>query len=285
MISIYVLLKNLSLEDKIYVIIYARNTSYLFTLLKNIIENIDQINKNSKCLNKIYGSQKRKDYDEIVLEPNFELKIKSMKYMNNSLNNEIIISNKDKIILHGESGSGKTTILKIMKGLWEPSEMSLEYNGKCIPKNFHQLQKNIMFVQSDTFLFFNETLYNFIVEDYQFDIDLLDFLMEITELNMIFDDIFNTIINNQTISSGQMRRLTIVKAFYHFHKGNYKILLLDEVDNGIHSELFVKILKKIFKSTYFINKAIILITHNSTIQESNLFNHSIYISKGIVYFK
>ena len=280
-IAIYLLLNynGLSLTDKFYVVMYARNSSYLFTLIQNIINNFENVQKNSTQIDKLVSIPKKKKVKQNTLDFDYVITIKKLSYLENHLDKNIILKPSDKIILHGESGVGKSTLFSIMKGISEPNKIDIELNSSQLLNHFHHIESNILLIKYDTFKFFNESIKEFIIEDYEHDNDLLNYLIDLTEMNTICADI-TKILNNQNISSGQMRRLVIIKAFYQLYMGNYKILLLDEVDNGIHQDLFLKILTDLFSSTYYKDKLVIMISHNKELHLNDvLFNHKIEISK------
>jgi len=278
---------------------YARNSSYSFTLLQNIINYIESIRKSSSKIDKLLLLPEKTIYNQIRLqslqniqnllssvvdmdEEKYVINVKKLAFMSNYSKDEIIFCHSDKVILYGESGVGKSTFLNIMKGLWEPDVIEIELNDKLVKYHFHQLEENIMLIRYDTFKFFNESLREFITEDFEYNPVLLNYLIGITEMEEICGDL-TKIINNQNISSGQVRRLILIKAFYHFYMGKYSILLLDELDNGIHQDLFSRILSDLFNSRYFKNKLIILISHNKMLHHNeDLFNKRIEISKNII---
>ncbi len=76
-----------------------------------------------------------------------------------------------------------------------------------------------------------------------------------------------------------MRRLILIKAMYQFYCGEYKMLLLDELDNGIHQDLFRSIIHDLFNSKYYSDKTIILVSHNKNLQDSDdIFSQKLRIS-------
>jgi ATP-binding cassette, subfamily B, bacterial len=223
---------------------------------------------------------KKKKTKQLILESEFELTISGLKYMNNFLNKELLFHQNDKVILFGESGVGKSTLLNIMKGLWKPNTLELKLDNVIVPKGFHQIEQNIMLIKYDTFKYFNESIQEFIVENYELNTELLNYLINITEMESICNNL-NKIVNNQNLSSGQAKRLVLIKAFYQFYMGGYSILLLDELDNGIHQHLFTKILEKIFALDYYVDKLIIVVSHNNNLHYNNkIFNCQVEIKNN-----
>ncbi|XWV24679.1 abc transporter atp-binding protein permease [Tupanvirus deep ocean] len=290
MVALYLFLgfNNFTIEDKLYIVIYARNSSYIFTLIQNVILYYDNLKNNSQAITKILILPKKTIVKQSILKNSFCLKLTELEFINEGMDKNIklhepvIINHNDKIVLYGESGVGKTTFLNILKGLSKPNKIMLYINDVYQKNHFRQIENTTMLVRHDTFKYFNESIKEFIFEDYQQDYFLLAFLVNITNMKDICNDL-NALINNQKISSGEMRRLVLIKAFYQFYMSDSCILLLDELDNGIHQDLFTTILENIFESQYFKNKMIIIISHNKNLHNNKkLFNKQIEIINGTI---
>ncbi|XWV25919.1 ABC transporter [Tupanvirus soda lake] len=290
MVALYLFLgfNSFSIEDKLYIVIYARNSSYIFTLIQNVILYYDNLKNNSQAIRKILMLPRKTIVKQSQLNSPYSLKITELDFINEGMDKNIkiskpiILNHNDKIILFGESGVGKTTFLNILKGLVKPNKITLYINDIHYVDHFRQIENTIMLVRYDTFKYFNESIKDFIFEDYPPDYFLLAFLVNITNMKDICDDL-NIPINNQKISSGEMRRLVLIKALYQFYMSKSSILLLDELDNGIHQDLFANILENIFVSDYFKNKMIIIISHNKYLhQNKKLFDKQIEIINGII---
>lgn len=277
---LYIGFNRFSLADKLYIVIYARNSSYIFTLVQNIILYYDNVKNNSTHINKVLRLPGKKIVKQVQMNDKFKIKITQLSYLGNNLDSELILNNNDKVILFGQSGIGKSTLFNIIKGLSNPDTLKLLINNKHVHNGFNQIQHQIMLVKHDTFKYFNESIREFIIEDYDCDIDLLNFLIDVTEMKTVCHDLDSNI-NNQNISSGQNRRLVLIKTFYQFYLSHKLILLLDELDNGIHQELFIDILGEIFQSSYYKDKLIMVISHNQNLHHNEeLFDCAIEIKNN-----
>lgn len=290
MVALYLFIgfNNFDITDKLYIVIYARNSSYIFTLIQNVILYYDNFKNNSQTIKEIFNLPKRIEIKQYELNGKFKLKINKLEFININhdkkiiLNNSILFNYNDKIILYGDSGVGKTTFLNIFKGLVKPHKIKLFINNDIIDNNFKQIEQSIMLVKHDTFKYFNETISEFIFEDYEKKYFLLAFLINIMKMDDVCVDL-NVQINNQKISSGETKRLILIKTFYQFYMSKCSILLMDELDNGIHQDLFTQILENIFESKYYKEKMIIIISHNKNLHENNsLFNKQIEIKNGML---
>lgn len=290
LISMYLYMgfNSLEINDKIYVIIYARNSSYIFTLIQGIVTYYDNIKNNWDSIQKIINLPDKKTIPQISFGEEYQLRIEKLEFRNPndhntkkiSLPKNLTLSNFDKVIIYGNSGVGKTTLFHVFKGLNQPLQCKIWYNNGLVKYDFNSIENNIMLVNSDMFKYFNENLKEFVFEDYAQDDKLFNYLIDVMDVRELCQ---KSNVNNFSISSGEMRRITLIKVFYQFYVGNYAILLLDEMDNSIHQILFMEILSKIFQSEYFKNKMIMVVSHSRALQQSELFNVKMEIKNDIIF--
>ena len=67
-------------------------------------------------------------------------------------NIDLTLSLSDKIGIYGESGSGKSSLLKVFSGLIKPNDGGIYINGINILDNLDEWQKNIAFLKQDNFI-------------------------------------------------------------------------------------------------------------------------------------
>lgn len=132
--------------------------------------------------------------------------------------------------LVGSSGSGKSTIAKLMAGFWDPSKGSICYGGKKITEiPFEQLTNEISYVAQDNFLFNtsikenikmgNPTASDEEVIEVAKAASCHDFIMEL-------EDGYNTKVGDAggSLSGGERQRITIARAMLK----QSKVIILDE---------------------------------------------------------
>ena len=146
----------------------------------------------------------------------------------------------DKIWLSGESGRGKTTLIKLLLGLLKPQ------SGQIVIKS--DAKPSVVF-QEDRLLPFKTALQNILLinPDRQKAIDTL------TALGL--EENINTPVSE--LSGGMSRRVAIARAL----TANFDYLILDEPFTGLDNDnirLSIKYILEIAK-----DKPIILITHSS----------------------
>lgn len=160
------------------------------------------------------------------------------------------------VLLSGESGKGKSTLLKLMAGLYEPTKGSFQlasngqiYTGKEIQEVVSYVpQRNMLFTMTikENLLLGNDKASQQNIDDALKLSSAYDFVMSLP-------DQLNTTIGSHSeiqLSEGQSQRLSLARAFL---KGS-SIYILDEfssaVDFANESEM-VKALKKINATIVF----------------------------------
>ncbi len=234
-----------------------------YTNLRNMKPSFDLVQKlsktnNLKSDNKIkFESGENFDY--------LELKNVSFSYpnKNNILENiSIKIQKGDKLLIKGNSGTGKSTLINLICGLIEPNKGEILINKKLIYNlNNKDLLKRISYVSQDNYLF-NDTIEN----------NLKIFDASITNSEMInackkaaahefitnLSNGYNTKVGERglSLSGGQIQRIALARAFLK----DGEIMIFDEATSALDKKNQELILNSI---NYFSqkNKIIIFISH------------------------
>lgn len=222
---------------------------------------------------------------------NIETEIQKQININNKINETEIIINKinidkpklnnikkikikpsDKILVNGESGSGKTSLLYLLKGVLKCEELEIE--------------PNIELINSQAFLVLSQHKSIFsgqlgdIISNYESNpnIKLIEEAINISKLIHKFKTL-NTYIDIDKLSGGERMRLLIARLIYTIkNNNNYNILLFDEIDENLNKDLAIEIAQKLL--TIFKDKTILYITHNNDVKK--LFKKQINVKNGII---
>ena len=237
---------------------------YFLEPIKSILS-LDQIIKESKISFKrildviIYDDMNDGAISEFQ---NGDIIFKDLSFSFNGKNNildkvNLKIRKKEKLMVIGKSGTGKSTLFKLLMRYYE-SNNSIKINN--INLNDYKkdvLNKNILYISQQEILF-NDTLYNNLF----FDNDNYKMLTDITSIcNMesIMDKNlkYNTLIeeNGSNLSGGERQRVVLARALLK----NFNILIIDEGLSEVDIDTERKILKGMFK--HFKDKTIIVISH------------------------
>jgi len=178
-------------------------------------------------------------------------------------NVSIEISQYAKVAIVGGSGSGKSTILKLLLGLYEPNSGKISVLGNDIAKiGKYALRDSIAYVPQDSFLFpvsvcENITGKNVLTSQEQDklekvcqDAGILDF---INSLPSKFDSILSE--SSENISGGQRQRVAMARAFYK----DAPIILFDEATSSLDPITEDEILKSLENATK--DKTVIMVAH------------------------
>lgn len=187
------------------------------------------------------------------------------------------ISKGNKVIILGDSGSGKSTILKLLLKYYEINRNMIYLNG--IDLNNYSISdvRNSIGLMSQNEILYTDTILNNITL-YQ-EIDSNKWL-DICKITYVDDFVKNFFLGYQTkleenglnLSGGQRQRLLLARLLLQ----EKKIILIDEGLNAVDVNLERKILKNIFSK--YPDKTIIVVSHRR--ENLDLFDQTLYFSQG-----
>ena len=213
-----------------------------------------------------------------------DIKINNLEFSYNNKTNiindiSLSINDKDKVLILGSSGSGKSSLLKLLYKYYEVERNKIYINDYDINDfTLKDIRENITYISQNEVLY-NDTIRNNIILDRNIDdksfINVCNMLYvnEIIKDNILSYD-YNLEENGANISGGQRQRIILARALLK----NSKIILIDEGLNEIDINLERKILKNIF--AYYKDKTIIIVSHR--LDNMDLYNKVINIEKGRV---
>ncbi len=233
-----------------------------YQALKYTSASIDKIEKDLALKSPLKSEIQNNLFKNKIILKDVSLRFeKSKEILLKDVNMEI---NKNEIILiKGKSGSGKTSLINIISGIYKPSSGIYELDGNIIKDNEISPIKNLGYVTQDTFLFDDKIKNNIAIgkNDIDIDVDRVKNLIKKVELDKFVYNLSDGIDSKigergAKISGGQAQRLSIARALY----ANPDILILDEATNAldkINEEKIFQIIRK-FKG----NLTVIVISHN-----------------------
>lgn len=192
------------------------------------------------------------------------------------------IKEKDKIIVVGNSGKGKSTLFRLLTKQYEVDDSKILINNMDINKwNDSVLRKNICYVSQDEKIF-NDTLLNNITLGLSTSMKRLQRMCRFTHVNEILENknikLESYISENGTnLSTGEKQRIILLRSLLR----DSSVLILDESLNGLDMHLEKSILKNILRICN--SKILIYITHR--VENINLFNKIINFNDEIIQIK
>lgn len=187
---------------------------------------------------------------------------------------DICIRTGEKILITGDSGSGKSTFLKIIIGEEKPTEGSVEFldsESRIMKVNLNE----IGYIPQDAILFPDTIKNNITMFDSRLD-PLIDKAIKGADLKKdidSFDSGISTVLNlkENNFSGGQRQKIIIARAEIH----GKKILVVDEGTSAIDYEGTFSILKYLLSLPI----TILFVAHNFDDRTRSLFDREICIKK------
>jgi ABC-type lipoprotein export system ATPase subunit len=266
LIVLYHKIDHLNINEFFYYFIIVYDIEFIGDKLAQFYKNQINYNKMQKRLKYLYSYEPNKiivneqKIDTIIIK-----KIINDKPKINLKN--IILKNNDHILINGVSGSGKTSLLYVLKGIINPEILEINYDINLINKLSYLTLANHKNL-------FNGNLYD-IISNYD-EIPNEDLINKAIILSKFTNNNDNNYIEIETLSSGERIRLLVCKIIYNVIKDNYNILLFDEIDENLNDQLAIDICNNI--RSIFKDKIILYITHNEKVK--NLFDKKILIKNG-----
>lgn len=266
----------------ISLVIYNTFLSYFIDPIKNIVSLIPKYNFLRASFNKIcdfinINEEKMGDNEKLI---NGDIVFEKISFAYDNYNYIIkdfneIIKTGEKIMIKGKSGSGKSSLCKLITRDFPLSEGNIYINGINIyDYSLSTIKNNVIYVGQKENLY-TDTIKNNILFNYKdetnFDkvckICLVDLIVNKRKLRYDFG-ISNDSVN---ISGGEKQRIILARALLR----NSKILILDEALSETDYFMEQTIIKNIIKE--YPNKTIIYVTHK---KQDNLFNRVINLESN-----
>ena len=242
---------------------------YNMTSLKNIL-NFDILYKKTKIIieriNELLNIKEENIHFDLNplrnIKGNICIKNLTFKYQDEIIfdNLNITLEEGKKILITGESGSGKSTFAKIISGLIDVKRNKVYIGQVDINDiNLWNLREQITYVSQDEYVFNNTLFDNINIKNIHDKNKIMDVCkcMLIDEIaktnksgyNMVLDE------NATNLSGGERKRVILARTFLK----NSNIYILDETFSEINIEKERIILTNIFKK--YKDKTIIVISH------------------------
>lgn len=188
------------------------------------------------------------------------------------LTEQIDFKTGDIIRLEGASGNGKSTFMDIIAGIIQTNEYhhSILFDNIYNSNGFDAVVNTRIYAEQCNMCNWNASIGEIICGSYECNIDYIidsliiancnDFI-DLSDTNNLEKYISKTLCIN--LSGGQQVRIVVAKIIYQVIVTKPKLLILDEIDKSLQSELAVSIIKSI--SEYCVNNNIccIIAVHNT----------------------
>lgn len=186
------------------------------------------------------------------------------------------IEEGEKVIVIGKSGSGKSSLFKLLKGYYPVNRELIKIDGKDI--NDIKNKNNILYINQSEILF-TDTIYNNIIFDSKIAESELFEIIKICELDSIIKNSnlgYSLLIeeNGFNLSGGERQKIILARTLIK----RFNILIIDEGLNQLDIDAERRILTRVFSK--YKNKTIIVISHR--LENLDLFNKMVKMKSGSI---
>lgn len=262
---------NIQLGDIVRVIngivIFSASTS-------DMVCNIQSLFNNNKYLKKYFEyldlpSYEKKSGEKIGTSNSSTIEFENVCYQYNNSNEFILkninfkINEGEKVALVGANGSGKTTIIKLLSGLYQPQKGNIKISGKDIEKYLTKEFRKYIGIMFQDFKIFSFTMKDNIcmnrdVEDVQLKsiLEKADLLKLLSKTKEGIDTyLYKDYGDGHEISGGEAQKIAFARALYK----NVGILLLDEPSSALDPKSEYKLFNNIFEESF--RNSVLLVSH------------------------
>jgi ABC-type bacteriocin/lantibiotic exporter with double-glycine peptidase domain len=306
-IFLFVYFNKDNLEGYFILFMFIRSTftsvDYFVLDLMNWYTDLKNFSTNFSKLDNIFQATKseRIKYEQEMLINNYTIKLKKLDFDYNTGDfkmtyNEpkpILFNSKDKVLLDGPSGNGKTTFVKIIRNIKIPTliDLSIEFSSDYkfkkykLKNGFGNISESICYCQQNAVAFVQGTIKDIVTCKYDeklTDEEYNNFVIavETAEVPKKFYDQMNKYIKHDEVCGGEAQRIKIAKTVYRCLTNKKSILIFDEIDSNLDEESAENIFNNIFE--LFKNNLVFVIAHSNKIKQLKQFTKHLIIHKGLI---
>lgn len=204
------------------------------------------------------------EFNSIILK-NIYFSYEQSKYIFKNLS--LSLSSSDKLVIKGNNGTGKTTLLDIILGLKRVCKGDVLINHINVNDISEYEYSKVISAMPQEHCMFNDTIRNNIILNRDInDSEILN-IIDKMGIREFFNKNFNLDVivtrTGDNLSGGQKQLISLIRTLIT----NSQIIILDEPFNHLDSYMKKKVINYLEK--YFNDKLIILITHQETDTQIN----------------
>ncbi len=273
----------------IAVVILAGRTLAPLSQLAQALTRVNSARTAYKSINDIMKKPKdREDTENPLSRPNLKgnIEFKNVTFGYPGSNEPILkdlsfkISAGEKVAILGKMGSGKSTIARLLSGLYEPDVGSILIDGVDLRQiDTSDLRRNVGFMLQDTWLFSGTVKENIQMgfvqysDEHVLNVSTISGVDEFVRQNPAGYDL-EIKERGEGLSGGQRQSINLARSLLH----NPELLILDEPTSSMDTASEKQVLENLIK--WAENKTLVAITHRNTILK--IASRAIIIDKGVI---
>lgn len=225
------------------------------------------------------------DVKQTVLPSNRTIQIENLSFSYDGADRDYVLDNINLRIperkvtaIVGASGSGKTTIIKLLLGFYDPNKGGIKVGETPLQNiNPHVWRSHSGSVMQDGFIFSDTIARNIAVGVDAIDKERLLHAVTVANIRDFIDALplgYNTKIGMEGngISQGQRQRILIARAVYK----NPEYIFLDEATNALDANNEKEIMEHLYE--FYVGKTVVVVAHRlSTVKDAD---NIIVLEKG-----
>lgn len=247
------------------------NSIWVYERAITQFKSVKSVNERTKSLEVLIEPQKHVLSDDLA---ELDIKNLSVQYDNGEqiIYPDIKIQHGEKILLSGDSGTGKSTLFKAILGQLKPKTGKIIFKdakGKIIKPDLGK----IGYIAQDSVLFPDSIKNNITMFNSKLDLKVPQIIEQVQLKRDLkkFPGGVNTFVNLDTdnLSGGQKQKVVLARCQIH----TSQLILMDEATSSIDSEATGKIIQELLKS----DATLILIAHNFSQKLRQMFDREIHL--------
>ena len=239
----------------------------------NIAYRVGIISSSKDYLDNIFGSKGGRTLSAGISAGNIQFKNVKFRYdktqenyIYDDLNVQFDAGKRYAVV--GQSGAGKTTMMKLLVGLYKPESGAIYIDSVDTSQlKLDYLRNNVNYINQRTTLFNDTVMYNMLYGNPEISEKTVIAKLKKYDLLKIFDEIPEGVYANAGVNggnlSGGMQRIVILM------RGILKqgvIVIMDEPTTGLDANTILNLKKMIFDET--VGKTLIVVTHELSMRSS-----------------
>jgi len=217
------------------------------------------------------------DIKQTVLPENRTITVENLSFSYDGADRDYVLDNLNLTIperkvtaIVGASGGGKTTVIKLLLGFYEPNKGNIKIGGIPLQNiNPHVWRAHSGSVMQDGFIFSDTIASNIAVGVDTIDKERLLHAVTVANIREMIDELplgYNTKIGmeGKGVSQGQRQRILIARAVYK----NPDFIFLDEATNALDSNNEKEIMEQLHR--FYVGKTVVVVAHRlSTVRDAD----------------